>query len=47
MASRQKTGINCFPRDIQHAEDSVSFNTKEDYLKTVRVLNLIKKDELV
>ena len=47
MSSRQKNRINCFPRDTQHAEDSVCFNTKEDYLKTVRVLNLIKKDELI
>jgi hypothetical protein len=37
------SGINCFPRDIQHAEDSVCFDTKEDYLKTVRALSLINK----
>ena len=43
MTGRKKAGINCFPRDIQHAEDSVCFNTKENYLKTVRVLNLINK----
>jgi hypothetical protein len=47
ISGRKKAGINCFPRDIQHAEDSVCFNTKEDYLKTVRVLNLIKKDALI
>jgi hypothetical protein len=40
---RKKPGINCFPRDTQHAEDSVCFNTKEDYLKTVRILSLINK----
>ncbi len=43
LAERKNRGINCFPRDIQHAEDSVCFNTQDDYLKTVKVLNLIKK----
>ena len=38
LAGRKKPGINCFPRDIQHAEDSVCFNTKDDYINTVRVL---------
>ena len=42
-AGRKKTGINCFPRDTQHAEDSVCFDTKVDYQKAVRVLSLIKK----
>jgi hypothetical protein len=42
-AGRNKSGINCFPRDIQHAEDSVSFDMKDDYLKTVKVLKLISK----
>ena len=40
---RKKPGINCFPRDIQHAEDSVCFNTKDDYINTVRVLSFINK----
>jgi hypothetical protein len=43
LASRKKSGINCFPRDTQHAEDSVCFNTKDDYLKTVKALSLIHK----
>ena len=43
LAGRNKSGINCFPRDTQHAEDSVCFDTKDDYQKTVRALTLIKK----
>jgi hypothetical protein len=43
LAGRNKSGINCFPRDIQHAEDSVCFNMKDDYQKTVRVLRMINK----
>jgi hypothetical protein len=44
QAAGKKIGSNCFPRDIQHAEDSVCFNMKDDYLKTVQVLHLINKD---
>jgi hypothetical protein len=44
MAGRKMSGINCFPRDKQHAEDSVCFNIKDDYQKTVRVLSLINKN---
>jgi hypothetical protein len=43
LASRKKPGINCFPRDNQHAEDSVYFDTKVDYDKTVEALSLINK----
>jgi hypothetical protein len=43
LAGRKKSGINSFPRDTQHAEDSVCFDTKEDYLKAVRALSLINK----
>lgn len=43
LAGKKKAGLNCFPRDIQHAEDSVCFDTKGDYLKTVEVLHLINK----
>ena len=43
LASRKASGINCFPRDTQHAEDSVSFDTKDSYQKTVSALRLIKK----
>jgi hypothetical protein len=37
----RRGGLSCFPRDTQHAEDSVCFDTKDDYLNTVRVLSLI------
>ena len=43
LAGRKKSGIGSFPRDTQHAEDSVCFNTKDDYLKTVNALSLINK----
>jgi hypothetical protein len=46
LAGRRMSGSNCFPRDIQHAEDSVCFDTKEDYQKTVRALSLINKSHL-
>jgi hypothetical protein len=41
LANKKTAGLNLFPRDIQHAEDSVHFDMRGDYLKTVRVLNLI------
>ena len=43
LTGRKKSGINCFPKDTQHAEDSVCFNIKDDYQKTIRALNLINK----
>ncbi len=43
LSGRKKSVINCFPRDIQHAEDSVCFDIKDDYQKTVRALSLINK----
>ena len=43
LTGRRKLGINCFPKDIQHADDSVCFNTKDDYINTVRVLGFINK----
>jgi hypothetical protein len=43
LSSRKMSGINCFPRDIQHAEDSVCFDMRGDYEKTVRALSLINK----
>ena len=43
LDGRKASGINCFPRDTQHAEDSVCFDMKDDYLKTVRALSLINK----
>jgi hypothetical protein len=39
----RKTPAGCFPRDTQHAEDSVCFNMRDDYQKTVRALSLINK----
>ncbi len=39
----RKFGLSCFPRDTQHAEDSVCFNAQDDYQKTVSVLRLINK----
>ncbi len=41
--SSRKSRTSCFPRDTQHAEDSVCFNMKDDYQKTVRALSLINK----
>jgi hypothetical protein len=46
LSGRKMAGINCFPRDIQHAEDSVCLNIKDDYQKTVRVLSMINKSSL-
>jgi hypothetical protein len=43
LTSRKKSGINCFPRDTQHAEDSVCFNINDDYHKTIMTLSLISK----
>jgi hypothetical protein len=43
IAGRKKSKPSCFPRDIQHADDSVSFDTKDNYEKTVSSLKLINK----
>ena len=43
LAGRKASELTCFPRDTQHAEDSVCFDTKDDYEKTVRILRLISK----
>jgi hypothetical protein len=43
MTSRKKSKPSIFPRDNQHAEDSVCLNTKDDYLNTVRILSLVSK----
>jgi len=43
LAGRKKSRINCFPRDTQHAEDSVCSDLNDDYLKTVKALSLINK----
>ncbi len=39
----RKIGSGCFHRDTQHAEDSVCFDTKGDYLNTVKALSLVNK----
>ncbi len=41
LAGRQSSLINCFPKDMQHSKDSVSFDTKEGYIRTITVLKLI------
>jgi len=43
LSGRKKSGVGYFPRDIQHAEDSVCFDMKDGYQKTVRALSLINK----
>jgi len=43
LAGKKISGIKCLPRDIQLAEDSVSFDAKNDYQNTVRALSLINK----
>ena len=43
LAGRRASGINCFPRGTQHAEDSVSFDTQDGYRKTVSALKLVNK----
>lgn len=42
-AGKKTLKMGCFPRDSQHAEDSVSFDTKDSYQKTVSSLRLINK----
>lgn len=43
MAGKKVSGIKCLPRDTRLAEDSVSFDAKNDYQNTVRALSLINK----
>jgi hypothetical protein len=43
LAGRKKKTISCFSRDTQHADDSVSYDTKNDYQKTISSLKLINK----
>jgi len=40
---KNQPGMNCFPRDIMQAEDSVCLTTKDDYPKTIQVLSLINE----
>jgi hypothetical protein len=43
MVGRNKSGLNCFPKQDRHAEDSLSLDIREDYDKSVRLLTLINK----
>ena len=43
IAGRRASKAECFPRDFQHADDSVSFDTRDSYDKTVSSLKLINK----
>jgi len=43
LAGRKASGTTCFPRDTQHAEDSVCFDTQDGYQKTIRALRIINK----
>jgi hypothetical protein len=42
-AGKKAPGINYFPKDNQISDDSVNFNTQDDYPKTVNALKLINK----
>ncbi|MBN1160336.1 MAG: hypothetical protein JXA17_00080 [Dehalococcoidales bacterium] len=41
ISGRNRSRPGCFSRDTQHAEDSVCFDTKDDYQKAVRALSMI------
>ena len=43
LADRKTSGISCFPKNTEHAEDSVTFNTQNGYRKTVSALRLINE----
>jgi hypothetical protein len=43
LSHRKASKPSCFPRDIQHADDSVSFDTKDNYQKTISSLRLMNK----
>jgi len=43
LSGRKTSRANYFSRDTQHAEDSVCFNMRDDYQKTVRALTMINK----
>ncbi len=42
-AGRKKSKPSCLPRDNQHADDSVSFDTRDNYDKTVSSLKMVHK----
>jgi hypothetical protein len=43
VARSKMSKPSCLPRDIQHADDSVSFDTKDNYDKTVSSLKMVHK----
>jgi len=43
LAGRRASGMNCFPRNSQHAEDSVCFDTRDGYRKTVGALRMVSE----
>ena len=43
LADSKASGLSCFPRDTQLAEDNISFDTQYGYQKTVSALRLINK----
>ncbi len=43
LAASNKSGLNCFPKQDRHAEDSLSLDLNQDYDKKVRLLTLINK----
>jgi hypothetical protein len=43
LAGKKASAIKCLPRDTQRAQDSVCFDTKNDYQNTVMALILINK----
>lgn len=42
-AGKKAIKIGCLPKNAQHAEDSVCFDTRDSYQKTVSSLRLIHK----
>ena len=42
-AGRKRYGLAGFPRNTQHADDSVVFDTKDNYINTIISLKLISK----
>jgi hypothetical protein len=42
-AGKKALKIGCLPRDTQHAEDSVCFDTRDSYQNTISSLRMINK----
>jgi hypothetical protein len=43
LTASNKSGLNCFPKQDRHAQDSLSLDMREDYDKKVRLLMFINK----